>query len=239
MWVSDSGEGPPLLVLHPGGTDSRAIEMVCAEFSGYRQLLVDRPGHGRSADMVGPWSFAQMADAMAEVLDDRDVDNAHVLGWSDGAIVGLYLALRRPDLVSTLVFGGAAFHHDGWLDGVLSEEDPPKFMGDSYAELSPDGADHWAVVVRKAVELHQLEPDLSLARLSNVKAPVLIIVGDDDEVQFSHLLEMYGALPNAELAVVPRSTHGLIIEKPDILARFARDLHRSDRTNGVAPLRRT
>lgn len=100
-------------------------------------------------------------------------------------------------------------------------------------------SDHWAVVVRNAVELHQLEPNLSLARLSDVKAPVLIIVGDDDEVQFGHLLEMYGALPNAELAVVPRSTHGLIIEKPDILARFARDLHRSDRTNGVAPLRRT
>ncbi len=78
-----------------------------------------------------PWSFAQMADAMAEVLDDRDVANAHVFGWSDGAIVGLYLALRRPDLVSTLVFGGAAFHHDGWLDGVLSEEDPPQIMGDS------------------------------------------------------------------------------------------------------------
>lgn len=61
-----------------------------------------------------------------------------------------------------------------------------------------------------------------------MKAPVLIIVGDDDEVQFSHLLVMYDALPNAELAVVPRSTHGLITEKPVILARFARDLHRSD-----------
>lgn len=175
---------------------------------------------------------------MAQVLDDRDVTNAHVLGWSDGAMVGLYLALRRRDLVSTLVFGGAAFHHDGWLDGVLSDEDPPQFMAASCAEPSPDGANHWEVVVRKAVELHQLEPDLSRARLSEVKAPVLIMVGDDDEVHFSHLLEMYDALPNAELAVVPRSTHGLIIEKPDILAQFARDLHRSDRTHGVAPVRR-
>src|SRR5690242_20725223 len=93
VWVSGSGEGPTLLVLHPGGTDSRSMESLCAELGGYRILLVDRPGHGRSADVDGAWSFAQMADAMAEVLDDLDGGPVHVLGWSDGAIVGLELAL--------------------------------------------------------------------------------------------------------------------------------------------------
>ena len=239
--MSDSGEGPTLLVLHPGGTDSRSMEALCAELAGYRILLVDRPGHGRSADVDGPWSFAQMADAMAEVLDDLgDVggDPVHVLGWSDGAIVGLHLALRRPDLVATLVFGGAVFHHEGWHDGVLDEGEPPQFLADSYAELSPDGADHWPTVVAKSVELHRVEPALTEAQLGRIDIPVLLVFGDDDEVRFDHILRMYDALPDAELAVVPRSTHGLIVEKPDAVARFVRDLHRPDRSNGLAPRRR-
>lgn len=111
-----------------------------------------------------------------------------MLGWSDGAIVGLHLALQRPDLVSTLVFGGGVFHHDGW---------------------------------------HR-----------QVRVPVLVIVGDDDEVRFDHVVDMYEALPDAELAVIPRSTHGLIVEKPDVVALFVRDLHRGDRSDGVAPRRR-
>lgn len=238
VWFSDSGEGPPLLVLHPGGTDSRSMGALCGELSGYRLIMVDRPGHGRSSDIDGPWSFTGMAAAMAGVLDDLDTGPVHVVGWSDGAIVGVHLALQRPDLVSTLVFGGAVFHHRGWLDGVLSEEAPPSFLADSYAEVAPDGAAHWATVVRKSVELHRSEPSLTLTDLRHVGVPVLIVVGDDDEVRFEHLREMYDALPDAELAVIPRSTHGVIVEKPDVVAQFVRDLHRGGRSSGVAPRRR-
>jgi pimeloyl-ACP methyl ester carboxylesterase len=212
---------------------------LCAELADYRLILIDRPGHGRSADVDGPWSFPRMADVMAEVLDDLDIEHAHVLGWSDGAIVGLHLALQRPDLVSTLVFGGGVFHHEGWHDGVLSDNPPPAFMADSYAEVSPDGAAHWTDVVAKSVELHRAHPSLTANDLRQVRVPVLVMFGDDDEVRFDHVVDMYEALPDAELAVIPRSTHGLIVEKPDVVALFVRDLHRGDRNDGVAPRRRS
>jgi pimeloyl-ACP methyl ester carboxylesterase len=239
IWYSVEGSGEPLVALHPGGTDSRAMLPLLDELSGYRQIQIDRPGHGRSADTNGPWHFGDSADSVANVLDQLGGVPSHVVGWSDGAIVGLYLALRRPDLVRTLVFGGAVFHYSGWVDGVLGAGDPPQFMADAYAELSPDGPDHWAAVVQKASKLHETEPDLRPIQLSTLAMPVLVVAGDDDEVRFGHLVEMYEALPDGELAIIPRATHGLIIEKPDLLARLIRDLHHEPRDHGVAPIRRT
>ena len=67
---------------------------------------------------------------------------------------------------------------------------------------------------------------------------IFVVLGDDDEVRFDHAVRMYEALPDGELAILPRSTHGLIVEKPDLLARVIRDFHAPDKANGVAPLRR-
>ena len=238
MWFSESGGGDPLVILHPGGTDSRSMQSLVEQLSDYRCILIDRPGHGRSPDVAGEWSFAAMADAIIEVLDRLELEDAHVLGWSDGAIVGLQLALDHPERVRSLVFGGAPFQVPGWLDGVLGE-DPPSFLADSYAEASPDGAGHWSVVVGKAARLHEVEPAFPVARLGELRMPVLVLSGDDDEVRFEHLLELYRALPDGELAIVPRATHALPVEQPDLVARFTRDLHRRPRANGFAPVRRS
>lgn len=235
-WSAESGAGEELLLLHPGGTDSAAMGPLAEHLTGYHQVILDRPGHGRSADVDGDWSFARMADAVAEVLQ-RHPTPAHVVGWSDGAIVGLYLALRRPELVRSLVFGGAVFHHSGWRPGVLDGE-PPEFMREAYGAVSPDGVEHWDAVVQKARELHLREPDLSAADLHGVGIPVLIVVGDDDQVQWGHLIEMLEALPDGELAVLPRATHGAIVEKPALLAQLIREFHHGDRDDGLAPLRR-
>lgn len=236
VWSSVSGRGEPLVALHPGGTDSRAMGPLLAELTDYQRILIDRPGHGRSADSVGPWSFEDMADVVAGVLDELRVDSAHIVGWSDGAVVGLQLALRRPELVRSLVFGAGVFHHEGWRHGVLGGE-PPEFMGDAYAELSPDGRDHWRVVVAKSATLHETAPRLSTADLSRLAMPVLVVAGDDDEVRVEHLVEMFEALRDGELAILPRATHGALVEKPDLLARLIRDLHRPA-GNGLAPIRR-
>ena len=236
VWSSVSGDGEPLVALHPGGTDSRAMEPLLAEFRDYRRILIDRPGHGRCTDSAGPWSFEEMADVVAGVLDELRVDSAHVVGCSDGAIVGLQLALRRPELVRSLVVGAGVFHHEGWRDGVLGGE-PPDFMCDAYTELSPDGRDHWPVVVAKSAALHEVAPQLSIADLSRLAMPALVVAGDDDEVRVEHLVEMFEALPDGELAILPRATHGALVEKPDLLARLIRDLHRPA-GNGLAPIRR-
>ncbi|TQK18827.1 pimeloyl-ACP methyl ester carboxylesterase [Microbacterium sp. SLBN-154] len=236
-WFEERGSGPVLVALHPGGTDSRSLAPLMAHLDGYRLILVDRPGHGRSRDVAGEWSFDEMADSVAEVLAASAPEGAHIFGWSDGAIVGLALALRHPHLVHSLVFGGGVFHRDGWLNGVLDGE-PPAFMADAYAEVSPDGAEHWPIVIRKAEQLHLREPTFTVEQLRTLVVPTLILVGDDDEVRVDHLLSMLEAVPDGELAVVPRATHGLIVEKPELVARLIRDFHADEKSDGVAPIRR-
>lgn len=236
-WFDDRGTGPALAALHPGGTDSRSLAPLMAELGEYRRILIDRPGHGRSSDVASEWSFNDMADSVAEVLTATAPQGAHIFGWSDGAIVGLSLALRHPHLVHSLVFGGAAFHRDGWVDGALAGE-PPSFMADAYAEVSPDGAEHWPIVIKKAERLHKNEPTITVEQLRGILMPTLILVGDDDEVRFDHLLTMLETLPDAELAVVPRATHGLIVEKPELVARLIQDFHAPEKSDGLAPIRR-
>lgn len=239
LWFSDSGDGDALLALHPGGTDTRALGPLLAELSGtYRVLAPEQRGHGRTPDKEGEWHFAEMAADTANLLDELGVRRVHVVGWSDGAIVGLHVALARPGLVASLVFGGAPFNLSGWRDGVVGAE-VPDFMAAAYAEVSPDGAEHWPMVVRKSNRMHESEPVVAESDLSRLSMPVLVVLGDDDEVRFEHAIRMYEALPDGELAILPRSTHGLIVEKPALLARLIRDFHAPDKGDGVAPIRRT
>jgi pimeloyl-ACP methyl ester carboxylesterase len=237
-WTSDpGGPGTPIVLLHPGGTDSRSMSALAAAFGGARVVLVDRAGHGRSPDVDGPWHFADMAEELAGTVRSLGAGPVHLVGWSDGAIVGLHLALAHPDLVRSLVFGGAPFSVDGWHEGVL-DGDPPRFMADAYAEVSPDPPEHWQVVTAKSRVLHTAEPAVTVAQLGGLDVPVLILCGDDDEVRLDHLAQMLEALPDGELAVVPRATHGLIVEQPDLVAQLVEAFHAADKSDGVAPRRR-
>ncbi|MCT9623170.1 alpha/beta fold hydrolase [Curtobacterium sp. C2H10] len=237
-WTSDpGGPGTPIVLLHPGGTDSRSMSALAEAFGGARVVLVDRAGHGRSPDVDGPWHFADMAEELAGTVRSLGAGPVHLVGWSDGAIVGLYLALAHPDLVRSLVFGGAPFSVDGWHEGVL-DGDPPRFMADAYAEVSPDPPEHWEVVTAKSRVLHTAEPAVTVAQLGGLDVPVLILCGDDDEVRLDHLAQMLEALPDGELAVVPRATHGLVVEQPDLVAQLVEAFHATDKSDGVAPRRR-
>ena len=125
------------------------------------------------------------------------------------------VALRRPDLVRRLVLATGVFHHDGWAEGVLDGE-PPDFLERSYGELSPDGIGHYGVMVAKLAAMHAREPALTPADLHAVTSRTLVMVADDDEVRLEHAIEAYRSLPDAELAVVPGTSHGLLVEKPGL-----------------------
>ena len=171
-----------------GGSDSRALDPLIAELDGtYACFTPDQRAHGRSRDVPGPLTFEAMA-ANTVAFSERSADTpVHLLGYSDGAIVALYVALARPDLVRSLVFAAAVFHYEGWLPGVLDGE-VPSFMGDSYGEVSPDGREHWPVVVAKLDALHAVAPALTVDDLATLTVPTLVMLGDDDEVHGSDSL---------------------------------------------------
>jgi pimeloyl-ACP methyl ester carboxylesterase len=222
-WYADQGEGEPLVLLHPGAADSRAFEMtnLAGLTDHFHTYLFDRRGHGRTADVPGPIGYEQMADDAIAFLETVVGGPAHLLGHSDGAPVALLVARKRPDLVRRLVFSAGVYHHEGWLPGILDlDEEATDFLSGWYAEVSPDGRDHWDTFYAKLDRMHRAEPTLTPDDLAGIATPTLLMFGDDDEVEPAHIHSLHRALPHAQLAIVPGTGHGLLGDKPDLCNRM-------------------
>jgi pimeloyl-ACP methyl ester carboxylesterase len=149
------------------------------------------------------------------------------------------VALRRPDLLRHLVLAAGVFHHDGWEAQVIDpENEPPEFLARLYAEVSPDGAEHYPVVVAKLAEMHSKEPTMTPDDLGAVTSRTLVMVGDDDEVRLEHAIAMYRGVPDGELMVVPGTSHGLLVEKPALCNTVIVEFLTTDPVATIAPIRR-
>ena len=226
-WVETAGSGDEtVLLLHGGLSNSddllQSIGPALAE--RYRLVAFDRRGHGRTADMEGPLHYDDMATETIAVLDTVVGGAAHVVGWSDGGILALLVAQRRPELVERMVLIGANFHFDGVQE--LADEGGGDFMNmiaQAYADRSPDGAAHFAEILAKTMTMFATEPTMSVDDLTTITAPSLVLVGDDDLVTLRHTCALYEALPNGQLAVVPGASHAVPIEKPVEVAALILD----------------
>jgi pimeloyl-ACP methyl ester carboxylesterase len=221
-WYGQAGQGPPLVMLHPGGVDSRAfrpnVEALAAHFHLW---LPERRGHGRTADSDDPYTYEAGADDTIQFLEQIVGGPARLLGMSDGALVSLHVAMKRPDLVERLVFAGGVFHTAAWLPGVLVPPD----AGASTFE-------------RKLYAMHTSSPRLTQHDLRRVRCRTLVMAGDDDEMSLEHLAELYRSLPNSELAIVPGTSHGFLVEKPHICNALLLDFLTRDPVGTFAPIRR-
>jgi pimeloyl-ACP methyl ester carboxylesterase len=221
------GVGRPLLLLHGGANN--------IECSWHRQILdfsptheviaVEQSGNGHSPDVAGPWTYSQMTEDTAALLRQLGLKDADVVGWSDGGNIALMLAIRYPELIRRVVATGAnttpaAFSAKD--EEGLRETPASSMMGGDvlkyYDSFSVDGPGHAAIVGEKVKQLWLTRPDaseLSMELLGKVRARVLVMGGDHDAVPLEHTLQIYHALPNAELWILPDTGHGTFIERPD------------------------
>jgi pimeloyl-ACP methyl ester carboxylesterase len=244
-WIEVTGQGIPVLLLHGGFTNCDGLLGVFAGLvESYRLVAFDRRGHGRTADTDAPFHYRDMATETIAVLEHLGGEAAHLVGYSDGGNVALMVALARPDLVRSLVVIGANYHADGVVPGAFDGLDEPgsefvDYLSAAYAERSPDGAEHFPVVVAKGVEMVTKEPTLTTEDLRRIPMPVLVLVGDDDATLPSHTLSLYESLPAGQLAVVPGASHLVPYEKPELVAQLAADFLRSDGdVSTMMPIRR-
>jgi pimeloyl-ACP methyl ester carboxylesterase len=229
-WVVRSGAGDQaLLLLHGGMSNSDdLLHSLGTPLGGSRELIAfDRIGHGRTADTADPLHYAAMAEEVIAILEQvagAPGRTVHLIGWSDGGIAALLAARQRPDLIGRQVLIGTNFHHSGITLGEISEDSPiAAGMRAEYARLSPDGDDHFPVVMRRFLAMAATEPTLTPADLADVRTPTLVLAGDDDMVRLDHTVALYEALPEAQLAVVPGASHAVPVEKPDLVARLVLD----------------
>lgn len=240
MWYDERGQGDPLVALHPGGAgvDSRALTPnVEALAEHFRVYAPEQRGHGHTPDVDGPITFELMAQDTITFIETVIGRPVYLLGSSDGATLALTIALRRPDLVRRLVFAAGVFHRDGWEAGVLDGE-PPDFLRESYTEVSPDGATHYEVIVAKLAAMHAHEPALTHDDLAAIACRTLVMMADDDEVRLEHAVDLYRRLRDAELAVIPGTSHGLLVEKPELCNMIITEFFTKDPVQTFAPIRR-
>jgi pimeloyl-ACP methyl ester carboxylesterase len=222
------GDGEPVVLLHGGGVTADSwYAQIPALAQRYRVYAPERRGHGRTPDVEGPVTSDLMAEDTVALLEVLGTGPAHLIGWSAGGTVALRLALRRPDLVRKLVLIGTGISRDGSTaaDRELIGDDAmlAGMFRPQYEPLSPDGPGHFPVVFDKWLRMWRGEPDIELSALSRLRMPVLVMQGDDDGIRVEHSAAVATALPDAQLAVVPGTSHALPLEKPDLVNQLLLD----------------
>jgi pimeloyl-ACP methyl ester carboxylesterase len=207
------GEGLPVVLLHAGlvGAESWSHQTRALVSAGYTVYAPERRGHGRTPDVPGPLSYSIMADETTAFLDQVVKQPAHVIGHSDGAVVGALVAMRRPDLVGRLVVIGQYFNPEGQavgaLDWLRTFRSPNDWIREIYDRLSPDGPEHLAIFLDKTVNMWEREPNIQLIDLAAITSPTLLLQGDDDIVRIEHSAAAMRSMPNARLGVLQVATY--------------------------------
>ncbi|MGA8117512.1 MAG: alpha/beta hydrolase [Actinocatenispora sp.] len=229
-WHLVTGEGDPVVLLHGAFSDASSFDgqIPAIAAAGYRVHVPERRGHGHTPDVDGALTYEVMAQDTIAYLEQEVRGRAHLVGWSDGAVVALLVARDRPDLVGRMVLIGQYYNSSGKITGGMlsqlmeDEELAMRLLRPAYDRVSPDGPDHFPTVFAKTMRMIRTEPELDLAGLGGVTAPTLLMQGDWDEVLIEHSIAMVVALAEARLAVLP-GTHMLPIESPDLVNTLVLD----------------
>lgn len=245
-WYDTAGQdGEPLVLLHGGicTNDTWAAQMP-AFAERFRVLAPERRGHGHTPDVEGPLNYADMAADTIGFLEKVVREPAHLVGWSDGGIIGLLVAIARPDLVRKLVAISANLNPGAVVseahDALASDPNDPSMdmFRSLHAASSPDGPEHWPVLFGKFGQMVATQPDIKPAELARIQAPTLVVSGDDDMVTLEHTVEIYRAILGSELAVLPGTSHAMMFEKPDLLNGIVLDFLGSEPVPTMLPFRR-
>ena len=213
MYTEVYGSGPPLLMIHGNNGNMSAFAKNVPYFAThYKVILADSRSQGRSLDPDHPLTFEMMADDYSALLDAMHIRSAYVIGWSDGGINALLLAIRHPEKVKRLASTGANLWPtaDAFRPGLWNDE--KKEYDSGFPKANPTAQeknDH------KLFLLDWQEPHITLAQLHTIQAPSLIICGDHDLISVTHTVLIYQNIPHANLWIVPNSGHGTLREHTD------------------------
>lgn len=202
------GSGKPVLFVHGNGGSMRDFKHQLHAFAkSYKVILVDSRAQGRSEDKRDSLSYEMMADDLHALLEHLKIDSCNVVGWSDGGINALLLALRHPEKVRKLAATGANLWPDStaldpWLYKKILEWD---------ADLTKQMADPVKRNQRKLMHLMAVQPNITLEQLHEVHCPSLIIGGDHDVIIPEHTVQIARAIPKSYLWILPNSGHSTLV----------------------------
>ena len=214
MYCEIYGEGQPLLIIHGNGGSIADFKDQIPDFSKkYKVIIADNRAQGQSADNGDSLSYEMMADDYAALLSQLKIDSAYVIGWSDGGINALLLAIRHPGKVKKLAATGANLRPDSSAvyEEVIDMVTPIYTQLKNANPKSDQQKRNW-----KLVRLLAEEPHIPLSDLRKIQCPSLIIGGDHDVIKEEHTMQIYKNIPKAYLWILPNSGHSTpVVYKDD------------------------
>lgn len=210
MYYEIYGQGNPLVLIHGGGsTIQTSFGRVIPALSKNRKVIaVELQAHGRTRDVDRPESFEQDADDVAALLDSLKIDRADFFGFSNGGNTTMQIAIRHPAVVNKIILASAFFKKSGmqpWFWESMQRatlDNMPKQLKDAYQQVAPDTAGlirMFSKDKQRMIEFTDWKDD----DLRSIKAPALVISGDQDVVRPEHAVEMFRLIPKCELAIFP------------------------------------
>jgi pimeloyl-ACP methyl ester carboxylesterase len=236
MYYEIHGAGQPLVLLHGAfSAIGTSFGMVLPALAKTRQVIAfEQQAHGHTADIDRPLTLEQMADDTAAALRQLGIEQADIFGYSLGAGVALYLAIRHPDVVRKLVLASITYTKSGFHPGLMEGMEnmtPDVMVGspwhDEYIRIAPN-PDDFATLFAKKTQMDRGIQDLPAETIQAIKAPTLLIIGDSDIIRPEHAVEMFrllgggvagdlAGLPNSQLAILPGTTHVTVVQRADLL----------------------
>ncbi|MBL6852180.1 MAG: alpha/beta fold hydrolase [Alphaproteobacteria bacterium] len=226
IYYETYGSGPPVLVLHGAAAFLESMHhFITALAPTHTVIAVDSRGQGRSTDSADPLTYAAMGDDMIKLMDNLHIARADVVGWSDGGIIGLDMAIKHPDRVRRLVAIGANYDVKGVDPKVLA----PGFLDQEaqgvrpfYEAVAPDPK-HFPVLMKKIEHMVTTEPHYTLGELGRIRARTEIVAGEHDLILRPHTDALAHAIPGAKEIIVPGATHFGPLEKPEAYNKIVVD----------------
>jgi len=208
LYYETYGSGETLVLLHGNGGSISAFKNQIPFFEKhFKVITIDSRLQGKSGGSPDTISYDLMASDFCALLDYLQIDSAYVLGWSDGGINGLIMAMKCPEKIKKLAVSGA---------NVV-----PDSSAVPYSDIlwMKNFVEHDTTASKKEIALNKMmlyEPNISDEELKQIRCPVLVMAGDHDIIKPTHTIKIFQSIPNASLCIFPDSNHGTLQQHPEL-----------------------
>ena len=218
----EGGTGEPLILLHGNGEESRYFARQIRHFAKTRKVIaIDTRGHGQSPRGNAPFTIRQFAEDLHDFMEEKGIERADILGFSDGGNTALVFALQYPQKVRKLILNGANLYPSGMKTLIVL----PIWAGYGAASLL-------APVSQKAKKQKELlglmvkDPYIRPEDLRRISSKTLVLVGKNDMIRHRHSLLIAKSIPRAKFVCI-RGDHFIAAKNPEafnrVVERFLSD----------------
>ncbi|MBY3122079.1 alpha/beta fold hydrolase [Rhizobium laguerreae] len=218
MYYAEYGEGDPILFIHGGLGNAEVWGHQVADFArDHRVIVADSRGHGRSTRSQQPFGYDLMTSDYVALLDYLKIDKVTLVGWSDGGIIGIDMAMKNPEKLTRVIAQAANVTTDGVKADVMNNKtfnDYINVAGEYYRKLSPTPNEYDAFV-KQISHMWETQPAWTAADLGKIAVPVTLAIGDHDEaVKLDHTEMMAKDIPGAKLVILKDASHFAMLQDP-------------------------